>query len=77
MKGLWLVMDGRARFDVDEASILEAIHGVREQVPNKSVQHWKQHDAVLCFAEDTGAPTPSRPEYVKDVDAPMERTTKP
>lgn len=78
-KGIWLVMDGRARFDTYEASIMECIgHGRRDQVPRKAARKtWKGHDAVLVFCPDIPRPkgTPvgkgeyvGSGEYVEDVD---------
>ena len=68
-KGLWLVMDGRARFDTDDATVLECIGpGVLEQVPRKAASRdWHGYDAVLCFAPTTGKDTYETPEYVEDV----------
>ena len=68
-KGLWLVMDGRSRFDVDDATILEACgQGREDNVPrNAASRDWSGHDACLCFspANDDGTYGPS--EYVEDV----------
>lgn len=69
-KGQWLVMDGRARFDTDDAAVLEAMGpGVLEQPPRRAAsKSWHGYDACLCFCRKT--PDPNRyamAEYVEDV----------
>jgi len=70
-KGEWLVMDGRARFDTDEASIMEALgHGREDQPPRKAARsQWQGYDACLCFCPDLpGNGRMCGPaEYVEDV----------
>ena len=72
--GLWMVMDGRARFDTDEASVLEALcSGSRDNVPRKAASKmWSDHDAVLVFAPKIGVSKEGNDllgefEYVEDV----------
>lgn len=72
--GLWVVMDGRARFDTDEASIMEALHdSPRSDVPRKKARKmWAGHDACICFGEFKGKDKEGRDiisgfEYVEDV----------
>jgi hypothetical protein len=71
VKGMWLVMDGRARFDTDAALVMEVLcNGVREQVPVKAARKmWRDQDAVLCFSPATADKgIYGVPEYVQDVD---------
>ena len=42
---MYILYDGRAMYDVDEASVMEAIGG-REDV-KRALRFWKGHDAVL------------------------------
>ena len=70
IKGIWLAMDGRARFDVDEATVLEVVcEGVRHEVPRKAAKRrWADHDAVLCFEPKIeGSKTLGPTEYVEDI----------
>jgi hypothetical protein len=71
-KGMWVVMDGRARLDTDAAIVCEVIttNGRRDQVPLKAARYcWRDHDAVLCFAPATsGRDVFGILEYVRDVD---------
>ena len=47
---MWLVMDGRAAFDTDSATVFEVLDdGTRDDVPN--ADSWRDHDACLCWAE--------------------------
>ena len=69
-KGEWLVMDGRARFDTDDAAVLEAIGTGREdQPPRKAARkEWSGYDAVLCFCPRISPGMCGVAEYVEDVD---------
>ena len=70
-KGEWLVMDGRARFDTDAASIMEALgHGREDQPPRKAARaQWNGYDACLCFCPDLpgGGNLCGPAEYMEDV----------
>lgn len=60
MKG-YIIFDGRAMFDTDEAAILEACcEGGRREL-RKSLQFWRGHDAVLVeYKADNGELTDER-----------------
>jgi len=67
-KGVWLVLDGRARFDTDAAAILEAVGaGTEDQPPRKAVRHWRGEDAVLCFCPGIDEQTCDVPEYKEEI----------
>ena len=69
-KGQWLVMDGRARFDTDDAAVLEAMGpGVLEQPPRRAAaREWHGYDACLCFCRATVKKNRyAIAEYVEDV----------
>ncbi len=67
--GQWIVMDGRARYDTDAASIYEVLcQGSRDNIPVKAARKiWKGHDVVLCFAPIISATMLGPMEYVCDV----------
>jgi hypothetical protein len=69
VQGIWLVMDGRAKTDVDRAIVLEAFTGrSRNQIPRKAArQEWRGQGAVLCFAPENADGTCGPAEYVEDV----------
>lgn len=68
LKGLWVVMDGRARYDPADATVLEAIgEGVLGQPPRRSCRFWRGHDATLCFCKKIDAKNVAAPIYVEDV----------
>jgi len=67
-KGLWLVMDGRARFDVDVATIFEAQQGT-EDLPlwKWAKRNWSGYDACLCFAPEIEEGKVGPAQYVGEV----------
>ena len=66
VKGLWIVMDERAKIDVDEAAILQAQEGRRDKKPKGLSQMWSGQ--CLCWAPEHDDGKSCGPaEYVEDI----------
>ncbi len=59
---LWLVMDGRAAYDVDAAAVMECWGEFAEQPSMKKLRKsWGDMGCALCRAEITGKTSTSSP----------------